>query len=173
MRQLIDDLLAFSRLGRQEIKKSLIDVDALVLSVYEELKSNVFNRTIEFTVDTLPDAYGDVAMMRQVFTNLLSNAIKFTARKETAIIHVGCTEQPNETLFFIRDNGIGFDMQYAGQLFGVFRRLVNATEFEGTGVGLAIVQGIIQKHGGRVWAEGKLDGGSTFFFTLPKRGSRR
>jgi two-component system sensor kinase len=173
MGQLIDDLLAFSRLGRQEIKKSLIDVDALVLSVYEELKSNVFNRTIEFTVDTLPDAYGDVAMMRQVFTNLLSNAIKFTARKETAIIHVGCTEQPNETLFFIRDNGIGFDMQYAGQLFGVFRRLVNATEFEGTGVGLAIVQGIIQKHGGRVWAEGKLDGGSTFFFTLPKRGSRR
>jgi signal transduction histidine kinase len=173
MGQLIDDLLTFSRLGRQEIKQSLIDMNSLLKSIYEELKSGSPERKIDFETQKLPDAIGDVAMIRQVLTNLLSNAIKFTAKRETAMITVGYKNLPAETVYYVADNGIGFDMQYAGKLFGVFRRLVNATDFEGTGVGLAIVQGIIQKHGGRVWAEGKLDHGSTFYFTLPKRGIRR
>lgn len=169
MGQLIDDLLAFSRLGRQEVKRSLIHMTQLAHTVFEDLNHETRNRKIDIQIDTLPDTLGDLSMMRQVYRNLLSNAIKFTGKKDLGMIHVGSRVEDTENIYFVRDNGIGFDMQYSNKLFGVFRRLTNAEDFEGTGVGLAIVQGIIQKHGGRVWAEGQPGSGSTFFFALPRK----
>lgn len=169
MGQLIDDLLAFSRIGRQEIKIAEVEMDKLAKSVFEELKTTVSDRTFNLNIKPFPPAYVDRAMIRQVFANLLSNAVKFTRPKERAVIEVDGRSEGDENIYLIRDNGVGFDMQYVNKLFGVFQRLHSAEEFEGTGVGLAIVQRIIHRHGGRVWAEGKMGEGATFYFTLPKK----
>jgi PAS domain S-box-containing protein len=168
MGQLIDDLLVFSRLGRQEIRTSGIDMGKLAKAVSEELKLAVPERKLKFTINTLIPAQGDQAMIRQVFINLLSNAVKFTKPKERALIEVNVRSVGDENVYTVKDNGVGFDMQYVNKLFGVFQRLHSSEEFEGTGVGLAIVQRIIHRHGGRVWAEGKVNEGATFYFTLPR-----
>jgi signal transduction histidine kinase len=169
MGQLIDDLLEFSRLGRQEIRTSGIDMEKLAKAVSEELKLSVPERKLKFTINTLIPAQGDQAMIRQVFVNLLSNAVKFTRPKETAVIEVDGRSEGDENIYYVKDNGVGFDMQYVNKLFGVFQRLHSSSEFEGTGVGLAIVQRIIHRHGGRVWAEGKVGEGATFYFSLPAK----
>jgi PAS domain S-box-containing protein len=168
MGQLIDDLLAFSRLGRQEIRVSEMDMRKLAKSVSEELKLAVPERKLNITINTLIPAQGDQAMVRQVFVNLLSNAVKFTRPRDTAFIEINGSGEGNENVYSVKDNGVGFDMQYVNKLFGVFQRLHSSEEFEGTGVGLAIVQRIIHRHGGRVWAEGKVNEGATFYFTLPR-----
>ena len=167
MGQLIDDLLSFSRLGRQDISPSDIRMAELAKGVFEEIKPPANERNLQFNMKTLPIAHGDRSMMKQVFANLLSNAIKFTRPKEMATIEIGGTNDGVENVYYVKDNGVGFDMQYVNKLFGVFQRLHSAEEFDGTGVGLAIVQRIIHRHGGRVWAEGKVDGGATFYFSLP------
>ena len=167
MSQLIDDLLRFSRLSRQPISKGTVHIKSLVNEIAAELLKDAGERVIEFQVGDLPDCQGDTPLLRQVFYNLLSNAVKFTRGKQPAIVQVGCHDHPSEKLYFIRDNGAGFDMQYAEKLFGVFQRLHTAEEFEGTGIGLSIVQRIIQRHGGRIWAEATTNEGATFYFTLP------
>jgi signal transduction histidine kinase len=169
MGQLIDDLLVFSRLGRQEIKKSDIDMGKLATSVFKELRLSAPERKIKLNIKTLSSSQGDSSMIRQVFTNLLSNAVKFTRPKDTAAVEVGGSEEKTESIYYVKDNGVGFDMQYVNKLFGVFQRLHSTTEFEGTGVGLAIVQRIIHRHGGRVWGEGKVGEGATFYFSLPAK----
>ena len=169
MGQLIDDLLVFSRLGRQEIRVSEMDMGKLAKAVSDELKVTVPERKIDFTIKRLSPTHGDQSMIRQVFANLLSNAIKFTGPREIAGIEVGDWSEGDENIYYVKDNGVGFDMQYVHKLFAVFQRLHSSEEFEGTGVGLAIVQRIIHRHGGRVWAEGKVDEGATFYFTLPKK----
>lgn len=168
MGQLIDDLLAFSRLGRQDMKPSNLDIAAIAKAVFEELKPNTNWRKVDLNINTLPPGQGDRAMIRQVFVNLLSNAIKFTGTRENPIIEVGGWIEDKENIYYVRDNGVGFDMQYVNKLFGVFQRLHRQDEFEGTGVGLAIVQRVIHRHDGRVWAEGKVGEGATFYFTLPR-----
>jgi signal transduction histidine kinase len=167
MAQLIDDLLAFSRLGRQSLTRSRIDMTALARSVAAESARAEPDRSIAIHVDELPPASGEPSLIPQVFANFLQNAIKFTRPRRDARIDVGSTTENGETVYFVRDNGVGFDMRYADKLFGVFQRLHRTEEFEGTGVGLAIVQRIVQRHGGRVWAEGEVDKGATFYFTLP------
>jgi PAS domain S-box-containing protein len=171
MLQLIDDLLSFSRLNHQEIKVFEIDMGQMVTAVFEELKLSDPSRPLRLELHSVPSARGDPSMIRQVFVNLLSNAIKFTQPMETGIIEVGGTVQENQNIYSVRDNGIGFDMKYADKLFSVFQRLHPADEFEGTGIGLAIVQRIIHRHGGWVWAEGRVNGGATFCFTLPREGT--
>src|SRR3990172_7823206 len=170
MGQLIEALLAFSRLVRQQIELTEIAMGELAKVVFDELKANTPQQMMQFKINTLPAARGDRSMIRQVFANLLSNAIKFTRRKENAIIEVNGWVEANENLYYVKDNGVGFDMQYVNKLFGVFQRLHSVEEFEGTGVGLAIVERIIRRHGGRVWAEGKVDESATFYFTIPYRG---
>jgi K+-sensing histidine kinase KdpD len=172
MGRLIDELLAFTHLGRQPLRPTNLDMMALSHAVIGELMKKE-TRRIDFSVQGLPEAYGDYALIRQVFTNLLSNAIKFTNRQESPQVEIGSLQQNGETVYFIRDNGVGFDMAYAGKLFGVFERLHRQDEFEGIGVGLAIVRRIITRHGGRVWAEGKVNQGATFFFMLPAKPSKR
>jgi len=169
MGRLIDDLLSFSRLGGQEIRMSEIEMVKLTKAAFEELKSIAQERKVQFNVKALPTAHGDQAMIRQVLANFLSNAIKFTKPKEVAMIEVGSFSEKNENVYYVKDNGVGFDMQYVNKLFQVFQRLHGAEEFEGTGVGLAVVQHIIHRHGGRVWAEGKVNEGATFYFTLPRQ----
>jgi light-regulated signal transduction histidine kinase (bacteriophytochrome) len=171
MAQLIDDLLAFSRMGRQEISAGGIDMEELVKGVFEELNVSASERKLKLNVDFLPFAHGDPAMIRQVLVNVLSNAIKFTGPRETGIINVGCLARGDENIYYVKDNGVGFDMKLYDQLFCVFRRLHTPEEFEGTGVGLATVQRVIERHGGRVWAEGEVDRGATFYFSLPIKGS--
>jgi len=168
MGQLIDDLLTFSRLGRQQLMQTQMDLAALADAVFQELVAQVPGRRIQFVVHSVPAALGDKAMIRQVLTNLLSNAIKFTRPRSEAVIEFGYRPEPDGGAYFVMDNGVGFDMQYVGKLFGVFQRLHSVTEFEGTGVGLAIIYRIITRHGGRVWAEGQVDKGATFYFTLPE-----
>jgi two-component system sensor kinase len=168
MGQLIDDLLTFSRLGRQSMSEAEIDMDALARSVFEELAAQEEGRRIDWTTLPVPPARGDLAMVRQVMVNLLSNAIKFTRTREVAIIEFGY-ETDAEGSYYVKDNGVGFDMQYMNKLFGVFQRLHSVTEFEGTGVGLALVNRIITRHGGRVWAEGQVGQGATFHFTLSRK----
>jgi PAS domain S-box-containing protein len=168
MGALIDDLLALSRIGRKDIEFTNIDMNKLVKTVCEEVRTTIPKRHIQFSIDLLPSAYGDPIMIHQVFLNILSNAIKFTEPRETAIIKVGVLDGDNENIYYVKDNGVGFDMQYAGKIFGPFQRLHNDEEFKGTGIGLAIVYRIIQRHGGRIWAEAKLDEGATFYFALPK-----
>ncbi len=168
MGHLIDDLLQFSRTGRKEIMLSTTDMKSLVQSVISELTQTDALKANCITVNTLPPAVCDMQLIRQVWTNLISNAFKYSSKKEKTEIEIGATENGNEIIYSIKDNGAGFDMQYAGKLFGVFQRLHSQKEFEGNGVGLALVQRIITKHEGRVWAEAELDKGATFYFTLKK-----
>lgn len=168
MGQLIDDLLAFSRLGRKELMKGTISMEDMVDSIWEELRREPDGRDIEFTRAPLPPAFADSVTMRHVWTNLLSNALKYTGRKSKAIIEVGGRVEGERNLYFVRDNGSGFDMQYYEKLFGVFQRLHSQEEFEGTGVGLAIVQRILHRHGGSIWADAHPDAGATFYFALPR-----
>jgi PAS domain S-box-containing protein len=163
---LIDDLLAFSRLSRQLVNRQSVNTVKLVQNVIDELKPQLNGRRIEIKVGELPACHGDPALLKQVWVNLISNAVKYTRGHEPAIVEIGCALENNENVYFVRDNGAGFDMQYANKLFGVFQRLHRSDEFEGTGVGLAIVQRIIHRHGGRVWAEAAVNRGATFYFTL-------
>jgi PAS domain S-box-containing protein len=167
MGQLIDDLLAFSKLGKQELNKTRVDMRHLVEKNILEV-TNLMGGNTRFVVDDLAFASGDSAMLNQVWSNLISNAVKYSSRKEAPEVNIGCYQQENETVFFIRDNGAGFNMDFAAKLFGVFQRLHRASEFEGTGVGLALVKRIIDKHNGRIWAEGKEGEGATFYFSLPE-----
>ena len=173
MGQLIDDLLAFSRLGRQEMKLTDIDMGELARSVLNDLGSSDPERKLDVHIGTLPSARGDRAMIGQVFANLLSNGIKFTQPKDTPRIEIVHKSEDKENTYCVKDNGVGFDMRNAEKMFGVFQRLHGADEFEGTGVGLAIVQSIIQRHGGRVWAEGKVNEGATIYFTLPPGATKK
>jgi PAS domain S-box-containing protein len=168
MGQLIDDLLAFSRLGRKEMHLSNIEMKALAVSTLNELISESDRERVEFKIASLPAVQADSSLMHQVWINLLSNALKFTSKKERAIIEVGSKSGQDEIIYYVHDSGAGFDMDYANKLFGVFQRLHSESEFEGTGVGLAIVQRIIRRHGGRVWAEGEVGNGATFYFALPR-----
>jgi two-component system sensor kinase len=166
MGQLIRDLLAFSRLGRQPMHVAPIDMGAVVREVFAGLAAQVPHRRLRFVMEPLPLADGDLSMVRQVWVNLLSNAIKFTQHRDVAEIQVGCATGDEGDVFYIKDNGAGFDPKYAHQLFQAFQRLHSQKEFAGTGVGLTLVQRIIHRHGGRIWAEGKVDGGAVFHFTL-------
>lgn len=168
MGTMIDDLLAFARVGKVELKKISIDVNILVKKVIDELLAAEPNRNIEIVVELLPKVTGDPIMLRQIFVNLIGNAIKYTRKNDTAIIHIMGTETEAETSFAVQDNGCGFDMNYSDKLFGVFQRLHSELEYEGTGVGLAIVRRIIQRHGGTVSAYSALNNGARFSITIPK-----
>ena len=169
MGRLIDDLLEFSRMGRAELRRDTVDMGALVRTTLRELEPDLQGRVIEWRIAALPAVPGDASLLRQVWANLLANAVKYSRPRATAVIEVGCeTDKPNETVFFVRDNGVGFEMKYASHLFGVFQRLHRPEDFEGTGIGLANVRRIIARHGGRTWAEGQPDVGATMWFTLPK-----
>ena len=166
---LIDALLSFSRLGSQQIEVCDLDMTALARSSFEELTSPDAGRKTRLELQPLPPAQGEEALVRQVFVNLLSNAIKFTREREDATIEVGARSDSGQNVYYVKDNGVGFDDRYADKLFGVFQRLHTHSEFEGTGIGLALVHRIITRHGGRVWAESKLHEGATFYFTMPKQ----
>jgi light-regulated signal transduction histidine kinase (bacteriophytochrome) len=172
MGRLIDDLLAFSRLGRQQIVRAEIDMEALAASVLEDMASQWPGRDVRIRIGAVPSVWGDTAMIRQVLVNLFSNAVKFTRDRGEPAIEFGFTPAPEPGAYYVRDNGVGFDMRYADKLFGVFQRLHSVTEFEGTGVGLALVHRIVTRHGGRVWAEGVVDQGAAFYFALPVGGAR-
>ena len=170
MGNLIDDLLAFSHIGRADLQKSQVNLDGLIQETLRDFKDETNGRNIVWEIHPLPPVRADPALLRLALVNLISNAVKFTGGRAEAKIEIGCVSNGNaETVIFIRDNGAGFDPKYAGKLFGVFQRLHSRDEFEGTGIGLANVQRIIHRHGGRVWAEGVVDGGATFFFSLPKQ----
>jgi len=164
---LIDDLLAFSRAGRAELKKSKIDMAALFNSVFLDLTDEKEREKISFVVKAINPAMGDSVTIKQVVVNLISNAVKYSANSKHPKIVVGQTDHGGERAYYIRDNGVGFNMKYAHKLFNVFQRLHSSREFEGNGVGLAIVHRIISRHGGKVWAEAVPGEGATFFFTLP------
>ncbi|MHB8139563.1 MAG: ATP-binding protein [Smithellaceae bacterium] len=170
MGKLIDDLLAFSRLGRLEINMTRLDMEGLVNDVWMELQIINPDRRIDFKIDKVPASKGDRTLIKQVYSNLLSNAVKYTKNKDKARIETGGYKEENENIYYVKDNGVGFDMDYYDKLFGVFQRLHGTDEYEGTGVGLAIVQRIIHRHGGRVWAEGQVEEGAAFYFTLPVKG---
>lgn len=167
MAQLIDDLLTFSRMGRTALRVAPVDMTQLAQTVADELTAAAQRNGIDVSVGDLPAAAGDLATLRQVWANLISNAIKYSGKREVARIEISGRRDGAENVYTIEDNGVGFDMQYSGKLFGVFQRLHSPSEFEGTGVGLALVQRIVHRHGGRVWAEGKPDEGAAFHFALP------
>lgn len=168
MGTLIDDLLASSRIGRVKLQKSRLSLEELIKDVINDLQPEIDSRDITWKIESLPDVDGDRTLLRLALGNLISNALKFTRLRAHATIEVGSQNEDGEVVVFVRDNGVGFDMDYAHQLFGVFQRLHSATEFEGTGIGLANVRRIIYRHGGRTWAEGAVDAGATFYFSLPK-----
>ena len=171
MGNLIDDLLAFSRLGRERLRPQLVDTEQLVRRTLEELSAETEGREVELRIGPLPACQGDPALLKQVWVNLLCNALKYSRGRKPAVVEVGCAGEAGEQVYFVRDNGAGFDMQYDDKLFGVLQRLHNSDEFEGTGVGLAIVQRIIHRHGGRIWAKAEVDRGATFYFTLKSAGT--
>jgi light-regulated signal transduction histidine kinase (bacteriophytochrome) len=167
MGRLIDDLLAFSRMGRASLDRRTVSLDAIVREARQELHLPD-DRAILWNIQPLPDVDADASMLRLVFTNLLSNAVKYSATRMRPQIDIGvCAGDPNEVVVFVRDNGVGFDMQYVHKLFGVFQRLHTTAEFEGTGIGLASVRRIIQRHGGRSWAESVPGQGTSVYFALP------
>ncbi len=168
MGELIDDLLAFARLGRQPVRKQSVETEQLVRATLADLQTTHAGRKVEINIGKLPSCEGDSSLLKQVWVNLLSNALKYTREREKAEVEIGSVKTNGADIFFVRDNGTGFDMRYADKLFGVFQRLHRAEEYEGTGVGLAIVQRIVNRHGGRVWADAAVDRGATFFFTLEK-----
>ena len=170
MERLIDDLLTFSRLGRQPIKSIPIDMETMAQQVFDELSTQQPERKLRLHLQKLPPAPGSDPLIRQVWVNLISNAIKFTSNREVGEIEIGALPRDDASqTYWIKDNGVGFDMRHANKLFGVFQRLHNQEEFSGTGVGLALVQRIIIRHGGLVWAEATIDHGATFYFTLPNQ----
>jgi PAS domain S-box-containing protein len=166
MGKLIDDLLAFSRLGRQQLEKQPVKLEEVARQALAELAGEQGGREVEVVVGELPPAQGDPQLLKQVFLNLLSNALKFTRNCANARVEVGSLMENGRPVYFVKDNGVGFDMQYAGKLFGVFQRLHRAEDYEGTGAGLAIVQRIVHRHGGRIWADAVEGEGATFYFTL-------
>ncbi len=168
MGHLVDDLLVFSRMGRAEMNVSGVSMRRLVDEALDRLRSQTTGRDIDWKIGSLPEVQGDPTMLRQVWLNLIDNAVKYTRTRERAEIEVGSVFNGEESVCFVRDNGVGFDPQYAGKLFGVFERLHRSDEFEGTGIGLANVRRVILRHGGRTWAEGQVEGGATFYFSLPK-----
>jgi len=170
MGNLIDDLLSFSRISRAETRETTVSLEQLVKEVRDEMQPETSGRDIAWRIGALPELYGDRSMLRLALVNLMSNAIKFTRKRPRAEIEIGSLERNDAVTVFIKDNGVGFDMKYVNKLFGVFQRLHRPEAFEGTGIGLATVQRIIHRHGGRVWAEALVDGGATFFVSIPSRG---
>jgi light-regulated signal transduction histidine kinase (bacteriophytochrome) len=169
MSQLIDDLLAFSRLGREPLRTRPVRLDELVGQVIEETRAENADRNVEFRKEELGVVDADPALLKQALANLLRNAVKFSAQRDPAVVRVGCRGDngaASTKTYYVKDNGVGFDMQYSNRLFGVFQRLHRAAEYPGTGVGLAIVQRIIQRHGGKIWADAAPGEGATFYFTL-------
>jgi two-component system, sensor histidine kinase and response regulator len=167
MNSLIDSLLNFSRLGRKELTKVSIDINALVGKAIEELKMEQLNKNLTWNIGELSPVNGDLELLKQVFLNLISNAIKYSSKKDKPEIEIGCNLNCQEITYYVKDNGAGFDMEYKNKLFGVFQRFHTASEFEGVGIGLAIVQRIVARHGGSVWAEAEVGNGATFYFSLP------
>ncbi len=167
MAALIDDLLTFSRIGKQGLTKVVLNMNTIVSTIVNEFKSQEKNNSVDFKIAHLEETEGDSSMLKQVITNLVSNAIKYSGKKEKPVIEIGSFKKDNMCVYYVKDNGAGFDMKYYDKLFGVFQRLHSASEFEGTGVGLALVQRIIKKHQGEVWAESEPEKGATFFFSLP------
>jgi light-regulated signal transduction histidine kinase (bacteriophytochrome) len=168
MDRLVNDLLGLARVGRQELRRQPTRLNSLVEEAVADLATDLAERQIEWRIGSLPVVECDPGLMKQVVVNLLSNAVKFTRTRTTAVIEVGVQEQNGKRVIFVRDNGVGFDMKYVDKLFGVFQRLHRPQDFEGTGVGLATVQRIIQKHAGRIWVEAEQDKGAVFYFTLEK-----
>jgi light-regulated signal transduction histidine kinase (bacteriophytochrome) len=164
---LIDDLLSFSRINMNEIKISAIDMHSLAINVYDELTTDTEKEKIDFRISEIDSINGDTSMLKQIWVNLISNAIKYTSKISNPVIEIGSTSDETETVYYIKDNGAGFDMEYYDKLFGVFKRLHSTRQFEGNGVGLAIVHRIVQRHQGRVWAESEINKGATFYFALP------
>lgn len=174
MGRLIDDLLTFSRTARAELRKTRINLNDIVRHVIRDLQLDMQNRDVDWNIHQLPSAEGDANLLHQVFSNLICNALKYSRTRKPARIEIGSQVDAKEITIFVRDNGVGFDKRYAHKLFGVFQRLHRASEFEGTGIGLANVRRIVNRHGGRTWADGELDAGATFYFTLPRvSGDRR
>lgn len=169
MGQLIDDLLNLAKIGRLELRRERAQIAGLVKQAIAELPPEAKERNIEWWVEPLPELNCDARLLKLIFTNLLSNAVKFTRNQANAVIEVGSRVTDGQATIFVRDNGVGFDMQYADKLFGVFQRLHRQEDFEGTGIGLATVQRIVRRHGGEIWAESQLNSGTTFFFTLGPR----
>ena len=169
MGELIDDLLTFSRIGRAETQKTIVSMDQLVKEVLTEVQEDADGRKINWSIGALANVHGDRSMLRVALVNLLSNAVKFTRKRDPAEIEIGCsTGNQDEVVFYVKDNGVGFDMKYVNKLFRVFQRLHRAEDFEGTGIGLATVQRIIQRHGGRIWAEAEVNRGARFYFAVPE-----
>jgi light-regulated signal transduction histidine kinase (bacteriophytochrome) len=171
MSLLIDDLLRLSQVGRQDLCRQVTDLNLLVRETAQEIESDNKGREIEWKISPLPQIDCDPVLIKQVFVNLLANAVKYSRPRPRAIIEIGTIKDKDSTIFFVRDNGVGFDLKYADKLFGVFQRLHRQEEFEGTGAGLAIVQRAIGRHHGRIWAEAAVDQGATFYFTLGSRSS--
>jgi light-regulated signal transduction histidine kinase (bacteriophytochrome) len=166
MGNLVDDLLNLARIGRKELNRQVTGLDSVVAEIISEQKRETEGREIEWRIQALPFSDCDPALLKVVMTNLISNAVKYTRPRQRAVIEIGTVEQDGGLVIFVRDNGVGFSMKYADKLFGVFQRLHRVEDFEGTGVGLATVQRIVHKHGGRIWAEAEIDKGATFYFTL-------
>ena len=174
MGSLIDDLLSFSRIGRAETSKTILSLEQLMEEALIEVRRDTGDRDINWKLGKFAPVYGDRAMLRLALVNLISNAVKFTRTRSPAEIEIGCMNQgPDEVVVLIRDNGVGFDMKYVNKLFGVFQRLHSSEAFEGTGIGLVTVQRIAHRHGGRVWAEGVVDKGATFYFSLSNSSERK